>query len=111
MRLLASGCHRSHLRPAECTRLSSVRGFEVGVVVCRALQDPRGGRDLGRGRLQDRLPARAGPGGERRADATVVGVFGRDRLALPVGELAGEGPVPGGQVLDPLSISPGDCPG
>ena len=65
-------------------------------------EDPRGGRDLGLGRLQDRLPARAGPGGKRRAEVAVVGVFGRDGLALPVGELAGEGPVPGGQVGDPL---------
>ena len=80
----------------------SIRGFPVGVAVHRALENLRGGRDLGLGRLQDRLPARAGPGGERRAEVAVVGVFGRDRLALPVGELAGEGPVPGGQVVDPL---------
>ena len=31
------------------------------------------------------------------------GVFGRDRLALPVGEPIGEGPVPGDQVGDPLA--------
>jgi hypothetical protein len=80
----------------------SVRGFPVGVAVYRAFEDPRGGRDLGHGRLQDRLPARAGPGGERRTQVAVVRVVGRDRLALPVGELAGEGPVPGGQVLYPL---------
>ena len=82
---------------------TSVCGFPVGVAVYRAFEDPRGGRDLGLGRLQDRLPARAGPGGERRAEVAVVGVIGRDRLALPVGELAGEGPVPGGQVADPLA--------
>ena len=82
-------------------RAASVRGFPVGVAIYRAFEDPRGGRDLGLGRLQDRLPARAGPGGERRAEVGVVGVVGRDRLAVPVGELAGEGPVPGGQVADP----------
>src|SRR5882672_7002615 len=82
---------------------ASVRGFPVGVAVYRAFEDPRGGRDLGHGRLQDRLPARAGPGGERRTQVAVAGVFGRDRLAVPVGELAGEGPVPGGQLGDPLA--------
>src|SRR6266496_2695178 len=70
-------------------RLPSIRGFEVGVAVRRAFEDPRGGRDLGHGRLQDRLPARAGPGGERRTQVAVVGIFGRARLALPVSELAG----------------------
>ena len=58
---------------------TSICGFPVGVAVCRAFEDPRGGRDLGPGRLQDRLPARAGPGGERRAQVAVVGVIGRDR--------------------------------
>ena len=47
--------------------------------------------------------AGAGPGRERQAEVAVVGVFGRDRLALPVGELVGERVVPGGQVLDPLA--------
>jgi hypothetical protein len=86
---------------------ASVCGFPVGVAVDRAFEDLRGGRDLGPGQLQDRLPARAGPGGERRAEVGVVGVVGRDRLALPVGELAGEGPVPGGQVADPLVLLAG----
>src|SRR6266536_4615055 len=89
--------------PAACTWLPSIRGFEVGVAVYRAFEDPRGRRDLGHGRLQDRLPARAGPGGERRTQVAVVRVLGRDRLALPVSELAGEDPVPGGQVADPLA--------
>ena len=84
------------------SRSPSICGFPVGVAVHRALKDPRGGRDLGFGRLQDRLPARAGPGGERRAEVGVAGVVGRDRLAVPVGELAGEDPVPGGQLADPL---------
>src|SRR5206468_1407037 len=44
----------------------------------------------------------AGPGGERRTQVAVVGVVGRDHLAVPAGELAGEGQVPGGQVLNPL---------
>src|SRR6185312_5873801 len=88
--------------PAACTWLPSIRGFEVGVAVYRTFEDPRGGRDLGFGRLQDRLPARAGPGGDRRTQVAVAGIFGRDRLDLPVSELAGEGPVPGGQVADPL---------
>src|SRR6476661_5135788 len=89
-------------RPAVRIWPPSIRGFPVGVAVYRAFEDPRGGRDLGHGRLQDRLSARAGPGGERRAEVAVVGVFGRDRLALPVGELGSEGPVPRGQLLDPL---------
>ncbi len=54
-----------------------------------------GGCKIGslRGLLQD---------GKRGTQAAVIGILGRDHLALPVGELAGEGPVPGGQVLDPL---------
>ncbi len=32
-----------------------------------------------------------------------MGIFGRNRLALPVGELVGEGLSPGGQVLDSLA--------
>ena len=52
--------------------------------------------------MQNRLHGPIGPGGERRTQVAVVGIFGRDRLALPVSELAGEGPVSGGQVGDPL---------
>ena len=44
-----------------------------------------------------------GPGRERLAEVAVVGVLGRDRQALPVGEPLGERAVPGGQVLDPLA--------
>jgi hypothetical protein len=42
------------------------------------------------------------PGGKRRTQAVVIGVFGRNHLALPVGELVGEGLVPGDQFLYPL---------
>ena len=89
-------------RPAGRIWPPSIRSLPVGVAVHRALEDLRGGRDLGLGRLQDRLSARAGPGGECRTQVAVVGVVGRDGLAVPVGEPAGEGPVPGSQVGDPL---------
>ena len=45
----------------------------------------------------------SGPGGERRAEVAVIGVLGRERLALPVREPGGERSVSGGQVLDPLA--------
>ena len=80
----------------------SVCGFPVGVAVHHALEDARGGRDLGLGRLQDRLSAGSAPDGKRGTQAAVIGILGRDHLALPVGELAGEGLVGGGQVLNPL---------
>ena len=79
----------------------SICGLQVGVTVGGALQDLRGRRDLGFGRLQDRVLARSGPGRERRAEVTVVRVLGRDHQALPVGERGGERAVRGGQVLDP----------
>ena len=50
-------------RCSACTRRPSVRGFPVGVAVDRAFEDLRGGRNLGHGRLQNRLPA---PGWSRR---------------------------------------------
>jgi hypothetical protein len=51
-------------------------------------------------RLEDGARARGGPGGERRAGVLVVGIFGRDHHALPLGEPVRELPVPGGQVFD-----------
>ena len=83
--------------------MPSLSGLPVGVAVRGALEDLRGRRDLGLGGLQDRVGAGAGPGRERQAEVAVVGVFGRDPLALPVRELAGERVVPGGEVLDPLA--------
>ena len=74
-------------------------GFAAG----GAFQDPWRRLDLGFGRLEDRVPVRACPGGERRAEIFVVGVFGGDHQALPFGQLGGEGSVLGGQVLDPLA--------
>jgi hypothetical protein len=53
---------RSFSRPRHGWLLS-VCGFPVGVAVHRALEDPRGRWDLGLGRPQDRLPARAGNAG------------------------------------------------
>jgi hypothetical protein len=44
-----------------------------------------------------------GQGGECLAEVPVAGILGRDGQALPFGELAGEGVVGGGQVLDPLA--------
>jgi hypothetical protein len=55
----------------------------------------------GLGRLQDGVLAGSGPGRERRAEVAVVGILGRDRQALPVGERGGERPVGGGQVHNP----------
>ena len=78
-------------------------GLVVGVAVCGALEDLRGRRDLGLGGLQDRVLAGSGPGGERRAEVAVIGVLGRDPLALPVREPVGERAMSGGQVLDPLA--------
>ena len=74
----------------------------AGVVVHHALQDLRRRGDLGFGRLQNGVLIRAGPGGERLAEVAVVGVFGRDCLALAVGKFVGEYLSPGGQVFDPL---------
>jgi len=83
--------------------LPSIGGLPVGITVHHALEGPRGWRDLGLGRLQDRLPSQSGPGRERRAEIAVVRVFGRDRLALPVREPVGEGPAPRSQLPDPLA--------
>ena len=81
----------------------SISGFPISITVYHSLKDPRRRWDLWLGRLQDRRPARPGPCGKRRAKVAVVEVFGRDHLALPVGEPVGEGPVPGGQITDPLA--------
>src|SRR6266581_3918695 len=64
----------------DTSRQLSICGFPVDVAVHHPFEDPRGGRDLGHGWLQDRLLTWAGPGGERRAEVAVVRVFGRDRL-------------------------------
>ena len=44
---------------------------------------------------------------ETPAEVAVIGVFERDQLTLPVGEPVGEGPVPGGQITDPMADLPG----
>ena len=90
---------------------ASVCGLQVGVAVGGTLQDLRGRRDLGFGRLQDRVLARPRPGRERRAEITVVRVLGRDHQALPVRERGGKRPVGGGQVLDPRGHLTGRLPG
>jgi hypothetical protein len=79
----------------------SVGGFPVGVAVSRACEYPRRRADQRFRALQDGVLAGRGPGWERRAEVVVVGVFVRDREALPVGELFGEGLVP-----DPIPGSP-----
>src|SRR5271165_5180935 len=89
--------------PSGCTGGLSFAGLVVGVAVRSALEDLRGRRDLGLGGLQDRVFAWAGPGGERRAEVAIIGVLGRDPLALPVGEPGGERAMCCGQVLDPLA--------
>jgi hypothetical protein len=52
---------------------ASIRGLLVGVVVHHALEDLRGRRDLGFGRLQDGTLSRPGPGGKCLAEIAVVG--------------------------------------
>jgi len=59
--------------------------------------------DLGLGRLQDGILSRSWPGRKRLAEVPVVGILGRDRLALPFGERVGERLVAGSQVFDPLA--------
>ena len=86
-----------------CAALWSIGGLVVSVAVGGALEDLRGGRDLGLGGLQDRVLAGSGPGGERRAEITVIRVFRWDPLALPVREPVGEGAVSSGQVLGAVS--------
>jgi hypothetical protein len=68
-----------------------------------AFQHPHGRLDLGLGRLQDRVFARAGPGREGGAEVLVVGVFGGNHQALPFGQFVGEGAVLCGKVRDPLA--------
>ena len=75
-----------------------------------AFQDPLRWLDLGLGRLQDGGPAWCWPAREGLAEVAVVGVFGGDHQALPVGQLVGERVALGGQVLDPLGRSPGSAP-
>src|SRR5271165_2570572 len=89
--------------PSGCTGGLSFCGLVVGVAVRGALENLRRRRDLGLGRLQDRILAGSGPGGERRAEVAVIGVLGRDPLALPVREPGGERAVSGGEVFDPLA--------
>jgi hypothetical protein len=81
----------------------SFGGFHVQVAVRGAFQYPRRRLDLRLGRLQDRVPGGAGPGGERRAEVFVVGVVGRDHQALPVGQPTGEFAALRGQAGDPLA--------
>ena len=45
----------------------------------------------------------SGPGRERLAEVSVVGILGREGEALAVGERAGERAVGGGEVFDPLA--------
>jgi hypothetical protein len=104
---IAEFCEQRFLRyhavsPGTRRRLS-VGGLVISVALGGAMEDVRGWRDLGFGRLQDRVVAGAGPGGESLAEVAVVGVRGRDRQALPVPEPVGEGAAGGGQVLDPLA--------
>jgi len=84
----------------------SVCGFPVGGAVGDVFEDPFGWRDFGFGRLQDRSGGWCWPGREGLAEVAVVGVFGRDGQALPVGQLGGECAVLGGQVFDPLAGFP-----
>src|ERR1700722_9755747 len=82
-----------------CTRVLSISRLPAGVAVQDALQHPGRGADLRLGRLQDRFLAWAGPGRNRLAEVAIIGVFGRDLLALPVRETAGERAPSGGQVV------------
>ena len=72
-----------------------IPGSDVGLAVRGALEDAGRGTDLWFGRLQDRLARGASPGGEGLAEVAVVGVFGGDHQALPVGQ-------PGGATLQTL---------
>src|SRR5947209_675332 len=81
----------------------SVRGFHVQVTVQGTFQDPPGWFDLALGRLQDGVPGWCCPGREGLAEIAVIGILGRDRQALPGGQLAGERAPLDGQVLDPLA--------
>ena len=78
--------------------LGLIGGFAIGVAVNRALEDARGERNLGLGRLQDRLSARTGPGGERPAEIAVIGIFGfaADRALLRIRAAILRGRSPGG---------------
>jgi hypothetical protein len=93
------------------SRPLSACGFGVGVAVGGALQDLRGRRDLGFGRLQDGVFGWSGPGRERLAEVPVAGVLGWDGQALPFGERGGEGPVGDGEVCDPLAYLGDRLPG
>ena len=53
---------------SQSSRPPSVGGFPVGVAAGDALKDLRGRRDLGLGRLQDRVHALWRPGRERLAE-------------------------------------------
>jgi len=64
--------------------LLSVRGFPVGVVVQHVFQNLRGQRDFRPGRLQDGVLARSGPGGERRAQASLTASVRSSRLRSAV---------------------------
>jgi hypothetical protein len=85
-------------------RRPSVHGLyiQIQVVVRNAFGCPRGWLDVGLERLQDRVLAGAGPGGERWAEVLVVEVFCGDHQALPFGQPIGESAVLYGRVLDPL---------
>jgi hypothetical protein len=84
-----------------CTGPLSFPRFDVGLTVRGALEDTGRGTDLWFRRLQDRIAGGSRSRREGLAEVAVVGVFGRDRQALPVGQPGGEPPVPGVQVSDP----------
>ena len=88
----------------------SLFGLVVGVAVGGVLEDQGGRRDLGLGRLQDRVLAGSGPGGERRAEVAVIGVLGRDRQALPVREPGGERAIFSSRSTAVVVIVRGRCP-
>jgi hypothetical protein len=77
-------------------------GLYVQIAARDSFQYPHGRLDLRFGRLQDRVPAGAGPAGKRWAEVFMIRVFGGGHQALPVGQLVGEGAVLRGQVGDPL---------
>src|SRR5947209_1009075 len=86
-----------------CRPPLSFCGLQVGITVCSALEDKRGGRDFWFGRLKDGIFSGASPDRERLAEVTVIGVRGGDHQALSVGELTSEIVVLGGKILDPLT--------
>jgi len=61
--------------------------------------------------LQDGVPGWCWPAREGLAEVAVVGVFGREGQALPVGQLGSECAVLEGQVFDPLAGFPSLLPG